>query len=76
MFEKPYWTWTCRCGFDDNRNTDKKCKSCGTKITCVQAGGHTILAGENECSGGCGLKREEFTFQEKITLEAMGATKR
>ena len=52
---KNYWTWTCHnCGFDYNRNTDKRCRDCNAQIRCEQAGGHYYPASTGVCDNGCG----------------------
>lgn len=64
---KNYWSWVCDCGFDDNRNTDRVCKSCGKRINCETSGGHSFYYRDAvpqngrmvaPCSGGCGLERD------------------
>lgn len=50
---KPYWSWRCSCGYNDNRNNNYFCKKCGEKISCQTAGGHNGIVGKL-CEGGCG----------------------
>lgn len=49
------WYWQCNsCGKEHN-NITMVC-SCGTFMTCLQAGGHHDFDGDGMCDKGCGTK--------------------